>query len=803
MLINDFKIAKRSLLKHKLFSFINVFGLALGVACSLFIGLWVLDELSFDRFLPNADRIYRLESTTITPDGTQMKLPAVGWPVGKVLQADYPEVEQVTYLRGWSPQLKHQETYIREAGLAADQNFLTVLGYELAQGDPATALAEPFSVILSPAAEAKYFGKGNGLGKVLMVNDTLPHRVTGVFKEVPTNGHLRFDLVQSLASLHALYPEDMVYEYASGWFDLNVANYLLLKPGTDVNAFSAKIKDLVGQRGKAMVEQTGMSSTLQLRPLTDIYLRSGMPTEDGPLGNIDSIYLFIAIGLFVLLIACLNVINLTTARATERAKEVGIKKVLGVQKKQLIQQFLTEAAIVCITATALGLGVTLVLLPQFSAFTGKSFGYGDLLGIEGLLLIVAFLATIIPLTGVYPAWVLTAYQPISVLKGRFARSARGVLLRKGLVVAQFAASVCLIICTVAAWQQVRFMQQQPLGFDQQNILTVDLSGVSSRNRSALAATLRSELLTHSQITAATAANAVPGQMGWDGQFAYGEGNAPGKGILVEHIPVDQHYTRTLNLRLLAGRDFVADSKADEAETFLINEAAVNAFGWENPPAAIGKKLSVSGINGKVVGVVRNYHQHSLHDNIRPLVLNAMPRARVVAFRYEGNNPTAAINHLKASWEKLFPGYVLDFNFLDAAFKQQYLAEQKLIDIFSLAAGMAILISCLGLLGLSVFSTIQRQKEIGVRKVLGASVASIVALLSKDFLKLVLIAILIASPIAWYAMKEWLADFAYKVDINWWVFALAGGLAVGIALLTVSFQSVKAALMNPVKSLRSE
>lgn len=797
------KIAWRNLGKHKLFSLINIVGLAIGIACSYLISLWVLDEWGFDRFLPNAHRVFRLESITTAPDGSQRQLAAVGWPVGKTLQTDYPEVEQLTYVKGWNPQLKNKGTYGIEVGLMADEHFLQVLGYELAQGNPKTALKEPFTVLLSPEAEEKYFGKGKGMGQVLMVNDTLPHRVTGIFKDVPRQSHLQFSMVRSLASLHTLYPQDMAYEYTSGWFDLNVANYVLLKPGVDAGAFAAKIHELVSQRGQTMVKETGMSSTLQLRPLTQVYLHSGMPTENGPVGSAQSIYLFGAIGLFILLLASLNVINLSTARAIERAKEVGIKKVLGVTKTQLVSQFMIEAAFVCVLATVLGLVLIIIGLPSFSGFTGTTFPYAVLISPVTWLVLAVFLGFLIPLTGFYPAWVLTGYQPITMLRGIFARSTQGSLLRNVLVTGQFTVVVSLISCTIVAWQQVQFMQKQPLGFDQDRVIVVDLKEVAARSRNELANSLRQELRKSSQVVDATACNAVPGQSGWVGQFAFGNGNQSGKGMLVEHIPVDAAYVKTLRLNLVAGRDFLLNSKADEKESFLINETTVKTFGWTSPGQALGKKLSVSGVNGTVVGVLKNYHQHSLQETIHPVVMNLMPVYKVVAVRYAGTDPAPAVQQLTAVWEKLFPGYALTYTYLDAAFAQQYRSERRLIQIFSVAACLAIFIGCLGLFGLATFTAKQRTKEIGVRKVLGASVGSIVGLLSKDFLKLVVLAIVLATPLAWYLMHQWLQDFAYRVSISWWLFVLTGLLAIGIALLTISWQSVKAALVNPINSLRSE
>lgn len=435
MIRYQLRTALRSLQHRRLFTVINVAGLAMAVACSWPIGLWVLDELNFDRFLPNAERVFRIETTTASPDGKQLALPAVGWPVGKTIQANFPEVEQLTYLKAWSPQLKHRGAYLKEQGLMADDHFLGVLGYELAQGDPKTALKEPFSVVLSPEAEAKYFGKGGGMGKLLMINDTLPHRVTGILKDVPRQGHLQFTMVRSLTSLHTLFPQDMTYEYADGWFDINVANYVLLRKGVNAQAFAAKIRPLVERWGREKSKQTGMHSTLQLRPLPEVYLRSKMPTTNGPVGDSNALYLFGAIGVFILLIASLNVINLTTAGASERAKEVGIKKALGGHPAQLTGQFLTEAALVCISATAIGVALVVVLLPTFSTFTGKPFTVANLMTPLSLGLLVGFLLVLIPITGAYPAWVLTRYGPITALRGRLPRSAGGVGLRKGLVVA--------------------------------------------------------------------------------------------------------------------------------------------------------------------------------------------------------------------------------------------------------------------------------------------------------------------------------------------------------------------------------
>jgi putative ABC transport system permease protein len=579
--------------------------------------------------------------------------------------------------------------------------------------------------------------------------------------------------------------------------------YVLLKPHVNAQAFEAKIKNLVSKYGQKVVQETGFNATLQLRPVRDIYLHSGKSTAGGEIGNIRTVYLFATIGVFILLLACLNFINLSTARAVERAKEVGIKKVLGSGKNQLVRQFLTEAAVLCTGAALISLVVTTVALPLFNQFAGKNFTVGDLLSTESLLLLTVILAVLIPLTGFYPAWVLSNYQPISVLKGSFVHSVRGILLRKSLVVVQFAVSVCLIISTLVVWQQLRFMQNQSLGFDKDRVIVVDAGEVPYRLRQQQATAFKKELNNQSLVISVTAATAVPGRTGWEGQFAYGEGSTQSKGILVEHIPVDYDYVKTMGLQVITGRDFIADGKADSVQSYLINGTAAKAFGWETPEKAIGKKLAASGMNGQVIGVLKDYHQHGLQEAIRPVVLNVAPYINVFALRYKGNDAAEAVSQLKNTWQKLFPGYPLDYRFMDDDFQQQYAKEQKLTNAFTLAAALAIVIACLGLFGLATYAVETRTKEIGIRKVLGASVSQIAALLSKDFLKLVLIAFVIASPVAWYAMHQWLQDFAYRVGISWWIFASAGVLALLIALFTVSFQAIRAALANPVKSLRSE
>jgi putative ABC transport system permease protein len=556
MIQNYLKIAFRNLTKNKGYALINFLGLVLGITVFFLIAIWVKDELSYDTFIPNRERVFRIESTTISPDGNNMEMSSVGWPIGEVLKNQYPEIEKLTYMKSWAPLIiKNKDTYLSEIALGADEHFFEVLGYELERGNPQTALKEPFSLVVSKNLEEKYFGKENAMGKVLMVNDTVPYKITGVLKDLPKNSHLKFDALLSFSTTCAMYPEDCKYEYAEGWFDINVFNYILLKKEVDSKSFALKIKDLVSNLGKEKVKSTGFNSTLSLRPISEVYLHSGMSTGKGTVGSIQSVYFFIAIGVFILLIACLNFINLTTARAVERAKEVGIRKVLGVRREILIFQFLTESALMCVCAGLVSFLLVSYSFPFFNEFSGKNFVFNDLPTPSNLGLLAGILALLSLLTGFYPALVLSNYQAITVLKGKFTHSFQGVLLRKGLVVVQFSISICLIISTLIAVQQMNFMQSQSLGFDKENMLVVEMKELPWALRNSKSELLKSELLKHSNIKQVSASAAIPGRSGWEGQFAYGEGNTQGQGIIVEHIPSDDSYIKTIGLQVIAGYDF--------------------------------------------------------------------------------------------------------------------------------------------------------------------------------------------------------------------------------------------------------
>jgi len=803
MIRNFIKTAWRNAVKNRTHSAISLISLILGLTFFCLIVLWIKDEMSFDKGFKSADRICRVETNSTKRDGSSSSMPTVGWPVGRALVAEYPEIESLTYMAGWQPIISYNGNKFYEKSFYADRDFFNVFGYELQEGNAATALKEPYSLVITQAIKEKYFGKKEALGKVLMLNDTVPYKITGVLKEQTAQSHLQFDMLGSFSSLLTGNSQNVAQEFSSGWFDINVYNYVKLKPNVNPGALTQKIEGLVLRDGKEAVAATGFKIKLFLRPVKDIYLHSGMPTGTGPIGSAKFLNLFALIGFFILIIACLNFINLTTAKSVERAKEIGIKKVLGSGRRLLIWQFLTESALFCIAAVILSILLVAFLLPVFNAFTGKTFMISMLLSPANISLMLGIIVLIVPIAGFYPAMVLSAYQPIKVLKGSFSHTNSGNLLRKVLVVTQFVISIAFILSTMVIWKQMKFMQKQDLGFDKDKILLVNTTKIPWALRNGNANAFKSDVLKHAGIQSISACWAVPGRTGWNGQFAYPEGRTKEQGSIVEYIPVDNEYVKTLGLKLSTGRDFIANRAEDQQKNLIVNEAAVKDFGWGSADNAIGKKLSTSGKEGVVIGVLKDYHQHGLQDQIKPVVLGIGNGAGVFAIRYSGTDSHNVVNAVRNEWNQVFKGYEFNYKFMDEDFQQQYVKEEKFESFFGLAAFLSIAIACLGLLGLAIYTAQKRTKEIGVRKVLGASVYNIMVMLSADFLRLVLISIVIASPLAWYAMDKWLQGFAYKVTVSWWLFPAAGAVAVVIALITISFHSIRAALANPVNSLRSE
>ncbi len=803
MYSNYFKIAYRNLLRHRTYSFINIAGLAVGLAACLLIFAYVQDELSYDRFHSKADRLFRVASDMYPSDGEPNYFNTNGWPVGERLRSDYPEVEAVTNMRGWPAlAIKHEGQFYYDKLLYADEHFLNLFSFPVLYGNPASALLEPYTLLVTPGLAKKLFNSENVVGKTLILGDTIPFTITGVI-EVPKHSHIQFDMLASMATIKAIDPG---YNPTEGWTNINQFNYLLLKQGTDAAAFASKIKNMPMEHVGAQLKEMGYRYELSLESIKDVYLNSNRGSGLGPSSDITYVYLLGAIGLIILLIACINFINVTTARSAERAKEVGIRKVVGSQQSSLVAQFMCESALTCILALAMALIVMHMALPLFNNLTDKQFTISHFTSPVLLVAMCSILLLVAVLAGLYPAVVLSSFKPTQALKGIGKKGTGGLRLRQTLVVMQFAISCLLIVGTLVVWSQLRYMQNKTLGFNKEQVLVLDARKGPWAVRTGQYQSIKNELLKHPNITQVAATYAVPGRSGWRGQIVFPEGRASNQGLDVEYLSIDHDFIPTLGLQLLAGRNYDAEHRTDGDNALIINEASLRAFGWGDPENAIGKRInSPSGQpEGIVIGVVKDYHQHGLQEKINPVVFDLNPQVfQLFAIRTRSQDVSATLAHLELTWKHFFNGYPMAHFFLDEDFNRLYKKEERLATIFLVFSSLAILIACLGLFGLAAYATIQRSKEIGIRKVLGATTASITLLLSKDFLKLVLLAFVLASPLAWFGIRHWLANFAYPAPIGIEVFLLAGGCAVLIAVLTVSYQSVKTALANPVKSLRQE
>jgi putative ABC transport system permease protein len=804
MLYNYLKIAFRSLLKFKGYASINLIGLALGLTAGILIMMYVLDELSFDKFHVKGDRLYRVNTTFISGDsGSEGANETNGWPVGKVLEKDFPEVESVLYTRSASYLLINQgDKRIRQKNHFATPEFFSMFSFPLREGNKDKALTEPYSIVISEDMEKKYFPEGNALNKTLVMADTLNMVVTGVMKNIPSNSHLQADMIISFSTYEAISSD---FSYESGWGNINMHNYLLLKEGADFNLFASKAKDIYMTRAGEMLKNWGVSAYVQLEPFEDIYLKTKSGNSMGPLGSMDRIYLVSGIALFVILLACINFINLSTARSVYRAREVGLRKVVGSSRKGLIAQFLSESFVL----TALSLLIAFLLvgisLPFFNQVIGKNYQLISLSNSSIIIGVIILVVMISLLAGYYPALVMSALKPVEVLKGKMQTSYRGVQLRRALVVFQFVISVGLVTGTWIVLDQLDYMQKQTLGFDKDEIFILNAARVRSSNAYAFE-TFKSQLRDLAMINDVTYTNAIPGHQGWAGQVAYPEGKTGDDAVSVEYMAIDEKYLEVLGLQLIAGRGFDLQREKDLNDGLILNEQAVADFGWASPEEAIGKRItSPSGSPaGEVIGVVKDYHQLGLQQKIGPMTMDYAPQnSYLYAIKYKAADTQQLISSLNDLWAKTFPGYDFDYFFLDQDFENQYQAETKLARVFAAFASITMVIAMIGLLGLVSFMVVARTKEIGVRKILGADVFSITRLLSKEFLLLVLIANAIAFPLTWYLASEWLKTFAFRMTINPLLFVGTMTLALSITLVVVSLQTIKAALTDPVKSLRYE
>ncbi len=800
MLKNYFKISLRNLKKHKGYSLINVTGLAVGLAGCILIMLFVLDELRYDQHHDKADRIYRVVFEARFA-GDELTDPISPAPMARAMLEIFPEVEAAARLeqRSNAP-VEYKDHRFREDRLFyADSSLFDVLTIPFVRGQAETALVEPNTVVLTETMAQKYFGSEDPLDKVMSIRG-YDYRVTGVVVDPPAHTHFHYDFIASFITLP--------YSENTRWFPINYYTYVALQLGARPEAIEAKIPELVRTHiGADLEEVSGVSYeeflkrgdylTYYLQPVADIHLRSHFKTEIEPNGDITYVYLFTVIAFLLLLIACVNFMNLATARSANRAREVGMRKVLGSYRRQLVQQFLGESVMLTMLALVLALGLVVLFLPLFNDLAGKSLDLGFLHEGWFWLGIVAFAVVVGLMAGSYPAFFLASFRPAAVLKGKAAGSARRSGLRNGLVVFQFAVSIILIVGTLGVRNQLAYVQTARLGFDKEHVVVIQrIQDLPDARRE----TFKQALLQHANVTHASASLVMPG--GESGSNVYRRVGDE-RSFAWRFFSIDGDYVETLGLELVAGRDFAPEFTADSAAV-LLNETAVKALGWDDP---VGQILEEPGWRQfTVIGVVKDFHYETMHSEIAPLVfhpLGVTGDARVLAARIRPDDIPATLAHLKTQWEAFAPGDPFTYTFLDQDFDSLYRAEQRTGVTFGVFAMLAILVACLGLFGLAAFVAEQRTKEIGVRKVLGASVGGIILLLSRGFLKLVGIAFVLAAPVAYFAMDRLLQDFAYRVEISWPIFLMAGLAVLGIALLTVSYQAVRAALADPVKALRYE
>ena len=793
MFRNYLKSAFRNLWKRKTFSFINIMGLAVGITACFLIYLYVHFETSYDAFNKKADRIYRLVTDIKTPSDV-LHWNSTSAPMVINMQKDFPEVESAVRISGQSFLVRKGNDKFQENNtIMADSSLFNIFDFPLVYGDKNTALKEPMSIVLSQTAAKKYFGNTNPVGQtVLLTGAAYNATITGIMKDIPENSQVRADMIVSMSSQKQIYGNSS----DSAWANFSLTSYLLLKPNTNPKTLAAKFPSFLDFHTGKRLKDAQMSFTLFLEPLRDVYLYS--TRDDSQSGNIHNVYIFSIIAIFILLIACINFINLTTARSTERAKEVGIRKVAGAARLQLARQFIGESIVISLCAFLISVLLCSLLLPLFNHLAGKQvsspFFYHPFY-IVSLFLVSAAIGAV---AGFYPALVLSSFRPVAVLKGRFSTGTSGILLRKGLVIFQFTISIILIIGTVIVNTQLNYMRNQDLGFSKDQMMIIDTNG--DKNKEAFKESLSSVpgILTTSFSSTvpgngtATAYSKVENKLG-DMQTAS-----------LDIYFVDFDYINDYKMKVIAGRGFSKSFGTDTTQAMVINESAAKLLGYGSPQEALGKKFDQWGRTGKIIGVVKDFHYQALQQPIRPLTMRIEPDGyQMLSIKVATKDLPSTVKAIESKWNQIIPNRPFEYNFLDESFDKQYRAEDRFGNLFFYFAILAIFISCLGLLGLASYSTIQRTKEIGIRKVLGASVPYIINLLSVQFLKLVLIAFLIASPIAWLFMTKWLRDFAYRTTPAWWMFLFAGIAAIVIAFGTISFQAIKAAIANPVKSLRTE
>lgn len=808
MIRHYFKLFLRTLRKKPTYTLINIFGLAVGMASSILIFLFVQHEFSYDTYHEKSDRIFRVSRAWFNQDGAvSLHLGHAAPPFGPLLKSDFEEqVREAVRLMNTSVIIRDDNRVFREERFFfSDPEVFEVFSWRLLEGDPSEALSFPDGLVISKSMAEKYFGEGEAMGKQLEISvgsQTFNGQVRGIMSDIPDNSHFQADFLASMEPVVDFYGgyEAMMANFGSN----NFSTFLLLEEGVDPEALSNQLPDFIDRHIPAGGQgiPASLGTQLFLWPLTDIHLHSNLDSEIEPNSNIEYVYIYTAIALFILLIACINFMNLATARSAKRALEVGLRKVMGADRQLLVKQFMGETTLMAVTSLLIAVLLARMALPFFNDFTGKELSMNlidhpeYLLGLLGMVLLVGLIA------GSYPSLFLSGFQPANVLKGTYKIGSIHEKMRSYLVIGQFAISIILIVAVLVVIRQLEFMKNKDLGFDKEEIAVLPAFDEFSSNF----ALMRDRLMQHPGIEEVVLASRIPSGRLLDSQGTQAEvdGRLTAINTRISDVHISHSFMQAFGMEMLQGRDFDILQASDSSEAFILNESAIRAIGWASPEIAIDKQFIYGNRRGRVIGVVKDFHFESLHQPISPMVF-MIPDSRFnqVAIKLNKNERKAAIAYLRDEWLAMRPDYPLTINFVADQFDEQYREEEKVGLVFGFFAGLAIIISVLGLFGLSAYSTEQRLKEIGIRKVLGASSWNIVTLLGKDFIKLVLIGFGIAVPLAWFGMGKWLENFAYHISVSWVLLVVAGCLALIIAALTVSSQSFRAALVNPVETFKKE
>jgi len=793
MIKNLFLIALRNFRKDKWYSLLNILGLTIGMTFSLFLIFYVRDELSFDRHYKNADRIYRINSYI------QEKDKNTDWtitqsPLAPTLKKDFPEVEESFKMSPRERTLFKQgnNNFYETKIYYADSNIFKVFTPKFIEGNE-KALFQPNSIVITRSEAEKYFGKNTpALGKTMKTVYDL-YKVTAVIEDVPQNSHIRYDMLIPMSNL--------TYSQQENWGNFNYYTYVLLKPGASPAGFNKKLEQVYHKYVEPLFSQFNVKMRYDIQRVTDIHLHSRLEREPEELGDMSYIWIFSAVAFFMLVIACINYMNLTTARSARRAKEIGIRKVTGSTKNQLVMQFLSESLLTSITAILLSVGLVILLLPAFNMLSGKAFTVRTLLEPFNIFLIIGISLFTGLLGGSYPAFYLSSFKPVSVLKGALSKASGNVSLRRTLVVLQFSIAMIMLICTWVVYAQLVYLQKRDLGFDKNQVMTVIVNTGQDERGKIFA--MDNEFRKVPGVKTVGTGNSYPGNGNINlNLFVVETKNGSTVNKAIECYNVDENFLPALNIPIVRGRNF--SSLADTAHSILVNEAMVKHFGWDEP---IGKRLRFPGDTSsyylEVVGVFRDFNQKSLYNPIAPLLVFYGPNGNMIQLKMNGNDLHQAIAQVDKTWRKYFPQLPFEYKFLDQVFNSQYAADQKRGKIFAAFSLLTIIITCLGLLGLTAFTTQQKQKEISIRRVMGASVGQIVGMITRNYLWLSLIAACIAFPVAYYFMNNWLKVFSYNPGLSLIPFVVSALFIVFTAVITASFHSAKAALAKPAKNLRTE